>query len=68
MKRIGAPVSLLWQFGSDWRMLRMLWERRGIASTVDIWRAWVVMLWFSGHGYACALSADDWCWSGWCGA
>ena len=33
-----APVSLLWQFGSNWRMLRMLWERPSIADAVDIWR------------------------------
>jgi hypothetical protein len=31
-------VSLLWQFGIDWRMLRMLWERPSIANAVDIWR------------------------------
>jgi len=31
-------MSLLWQFGSDWRMLRMLWERPSIANAVDIWR------------------------------
>ena len=30
-------MSLLWQFGSDWRMLRMLWERPSITNAVGIW-------------------------------
>lgn len=33
-----VPVSLLWQFGSDWRALRMLLDRPKTVQAFDISR------------------------------